>query len=104
MMMSIEHFKPRNNTNKFIIDLTWDLLDFLNDYSLGNFTINYIKFRENNTVVGTVLYKKRYINIDYMNKSETFRIFTKGLSEELRDYFNSNMYYNIINGKIIFYV
>jgi hypothetical protein len=101
--MNCEKFIPKNNKTKIIkTELGNMLIEYLTDYnSFGSFSINYLA-SDGNTINGLIYYRNRRSRVNYMDSS--VREFTKMLSLELRDLVNSNVYYNIINGEIIFQI
>ena len=77
------------------------MLELLEGYRNKNFKITKLK-RVDNTVSGIILYNNVRIHIDYMDHS--IRKFTNILSLDLRDFYDKNVYYDIIDGEIVFQV
>ena len=84
-----ENFRMNNKTKIIKTELGNMLIEYLTDYnSFGSFSINYLA-SDGNTIKGLLYYSKRRSRVN---------------SLELRDLVNSNVYYNIINGEIIFQI
>jgi hypothetical protein len=91
---------PKNVFKKKLQYETYNLYDILKKYYYSGYTFNNIKIEQNNITAYIRQYDK-FINNNYMDN--ILRNFTKILSEDLRDFCGKNIYYDIVDGKIIIY-
>jgi hypothetical protein len=77
------------------------MIKIIDGYRTRGFKITGLK-RVKNTVRGIILFNNRRIHVDYMN--DFLRKFTHTLSLDLRDVYEKNVYYDIIDGEIIIHI